>query len=64
MKQPESVRPADLMSHGDVLHTLRVDKSTLSRWVAAGRLDPVMIAGVRFYQRADVERIAAQRASA
>jgi predicted site-specific integrase-resolvase len=64
MKQPDSVRPADLMSHGDVLHTLRIDKSTLSRWVTAGRLSPIVIAGVRFYRRADVERIAAERASA
>lgn len=52
------------MSSGDTIHTLRIDKSTLSRWVAAGRLVPVVIAGVRFFRRAEVEKIAAERASA
>jgi DNA-binding transcriptional MerR regulator len=64
MPSRDTVRPADLVSAGEFSHTLRINASTLHRWVESGRVVPVLIAGTRFYYRADMERIAAERATA
>jgi DNA-binding transcriptional MerR regulator len=64
MPKPKTVRPDELVTSGEFSHAVRVDKATISRWVAKGLIEPVEIAGVRFYYRADMERIAAERAGA
>ena len=61
MTTPNTVRPADLITPGETARELRIDKATLSRWVVSGRLVPVVIAGVRFFRRADVAAIVAER---
>jgi predicted site-specific integrase-resolvase len=48
---------------------LGIDRSTLSRWVAAGRITPALRLpggpnGVHLFERAEVERIAAARRAA
>jgi predicted site-specific integrase-resolvase len=56
-----AIRPEDLLTAGSFTHELRIDKSTLTRWVQAGRVTPVLIDGVRFYRRVDVERLRDER---
>ena len=63
MATSPTIRPDELLTSGQTTHVLHIDKSTLSRWVAAGRLEPVLIGGIRFFHRADVDRIAAERAA-
>lgn len=49
------------MASAEVAHYLDVDRSTVSRWATTGRLIPVVkgegIRGMRFFDRADVERV-------
>ena len=61
MPQTSKIDPADLMSPQDVCFALRIDKSTLSRWVASGKLVPAMDVGLRLFRRSDVDRLAAER---
>jgi predicted site-specific integrase-resolvase len=58
-----AIHPEDLVASGEFTHTLRIDRSTLTRWVQTGRIVPVVIGGTRFFYRADMERIAAERAA-
>lgn len=64
MTTPNTVRPADLITAGDASHELRIDKATLHRWAAAGKVTPIMIAGVRFFRRDEIEKIRAEREAA
>ena len=60
-------RTTRMLTPQQVTQRLGIDKSTLSRWVAAGKITPAYTAegpnGVRLYDEADVERIAAERAA-
>ena len=51
----------------EVCERLGIDRSTLSRWVAAGRITPAMklpgIRGPYLFDPAEVERAAAERAA-
>ena len=62
---------SDMSSHDEqllgskqVCDTLRIDKATLSRWVATGRVTPAHQLpgrnGARLFHRADVEALAAR----
>lgn len=62
-RKPRAVVPDELMTPAQVCHTLRIDKSTLSRWVSSGRIVPVMDVGMRLFARSDVDRIATERAA-
>lgn len=52
----------DLIGSADACRILRIDRSTLSRWVAAGRIAPVHrlpgATGALLFSRADVEALA------
>ncbi len=59
---PETV---DLIGSSDAASILGVDRSTLSRWVAFGKIKPVTRVGdgpkpALIFNRADVEALAAQ----
>lgn len=51
----------DFMSSAEACELLSVDRSTLTRWVAAGLIRPAMKApglrGAYFFERAEVERV-------
>ena len=51
----------------EVCDLLGIDRSTLTRWVASGRLTPAFKApglrGAYFFHRADVERLAREHAA-
>ena len=53
-----------LLSSREVCDQLRIDRSTLTRWVAAGRVTPVHRApgknGAMTFASADVDRLAAE----
>lgn len=55
------------MRSREVCERLTIDRSTLTRWVAAGRIEPAMkldgIRGAYLFNRADVERLAAEVAA-
>lgn len=57
----------ELVTSAAVCEELRIDRSTLSRWVAAGRIEPVTklpgIRGAFLFTRADVERVKAEAAA-
>ena len=61
------MKPTDLLTSAEVCERLGIDRSTLSRWVAAGRIRPATklpgIRGAFLFARADVERIAAEVAA-
>lgn len=40
MKDTNEARPAALLTSADVCNMLHIDRSTLSRWVASGRIVP------------------------
>lgn len=54
----------DLIGSTEALGILEIDRSTLSRWVAAGRLTPAarLSGGAFVFRKADVESLAAERA--
>lgn len=56
-----------LMTPRQVEQLLNINKATLSRWVAAGKITPAYVAdgvnGIRLYDPVDVERIAQERAA-
>ncbi len=58
--------PADLIGSTESVRILRVDKATLTRWVAAGRITPAHQLpgrnGAFLFHRADIEKLAAERA--
>lgn len=57
----------DLLTTSEVCETLEVGTSTISRWVADGRLKPARklpgLRGAFLFRRSDVEAIAAEVAS-
>jgi len=54
----------DLIDSTAALEILGIDRSTLSRWVAAGRIEPVTRVGAGFVFRAsDVRRLRAERST-
>lgn len=58
----------DLIGSADVCAILRINRSTLSRWVAAGKLTPAQQlpgqTGAFLFQRDDIERLAPEPAVA
>lgn len=58
----------DLIGSTEATRLLRVDKATISRWVASGTLTPAAKLpgrnGAFLFRRADIESLAAERASA
>jgi predicted site-specific integrase-resolvase len=54
----------DLMPSVEVCDALGIDRSTLSRWVASGRIRPTVRApgrrGAMFFTRPDVDRLGAE----
>lgn len=60
--------PPTYIGSADVCERLKIDRSTLSRWVAAGRLTPAMRlssgpTGAFLFSAEDVEALAVERAS-
>jgi len=55
--------PEVLITSADACETLNIDRSTLSRWVASGRISPATkLPGIRgpfLFTRAEVERVKA-----
>jgi predicted site-specific integrase-resolvase len=55
----------DLIASVEVCELLGIDRATLSRWVAAGRIKPAIqgpgTTGSRFFRRKDVEALHAER---
>jgi excisionase family DNA binding protein len=60
--------PHDLIASQDVCELLNIDRSTLSRWVKAGRITPAMRmpgqTGAFLFSRDDVDELVAMRAGA
>ena len=60
--------PNDIIGSTEACTILVVDKSTLSRWVAAGRITPVARLprknGALIFNRSDIDALAAERATA
>ena len=58
----------DLIGSAEATRILKIDKGTLSRWVAAGKLTPAHklpgTYGAFLFYRADIETLAANRATA
>lgn len=56
------------IASAEACELLGIDRSTLTRWVASGRLTPAFKApglrGAYFFHRADVERLARERTAA
>lgn len=56
-----------LIPSADVCERLGIDRSTLSRWVAAGTITPALRApgkfGAMFFRPADVDQLAADKAA-
>lgn len=61
-------KPLDQIGSVDTCRILEIDRSTLSRWVASRQITPLMQlpgrTGAYLFDRADVERLAAERRSA
>lgn len=57
----------DLIGSAEARKILQVDKSTLSRWVAAGTVTPIKRfagrTGAMIFRRGDIEKLAAVRAA-
>lgn len=57
----------DVIGSSEATQILNVDKSTLSRWVASGLISPLKQfpgrTGAMVFRRADVEKLAAERAA-
>lgn len=55
----------NLLRSTEVCARLNIDRSTLTRWVAAGKIAPVYklegLRGARLFAAADVDRVAAER---
>ena len=62
-KTPPKTNPTPYVGSREACQILGVDKSTLSRWVASGRLTPIMRGtsknGAMFFDRADVNALVA-----
>ena len=60
--------PNDIIGSTEACTILAVDKATISRWVAAGRITPVAKLprknGAFLFARADIDTLAAERATA
>ncbi|GAA1007988.1 hypothetical protein GCM10009551_088870 [Nocardiopsis tropica] len=65
MHQPKRVAPAvaERLTQSEVTSALRVSRTTLMRYEAAGLIHPYRVpGGHRRYDRAEVEALAAERA--
>jgi DNA-binding transcriptional MerR regulator len=64
---PKRATHPRLLTPRQVEQRLNINKATLSRWVAAGKIQPAITAegvnGIRLYDADDIERIAAERAA-
>lgn len=63
---PPMTHPAhNLVTAAEAAETLGVDRSTLTRWAQAGRITEHIkvpgLRGPRLFERAEVERVAAER---
>lgn len=60
--------PSDLIPSAEVCADLGIDRSTLSRWVASGRITPAVkapgIRGAMFFRPEDVAELAQAEAEA
>ncbi len=60
--------PDDIIGSTEACTILNIDKATISRWVAAGRITPVAKLprknGAFLFARADIYALATERASA
>jgi predicted site-specific integrase-resolvase len=60
--------PNDLIGSAEACRILAIDKATLSRWITAGQLDAAHKLpgpnGAYLFHRADINQLAAERASA
>ena len=60
--------PNDIIGSTEACTILNIDKATISRWVAAGRITPVAKLprknGAFLFARADIDALAAVRATA
>lgn len=56
--------PEDLIGSVEAAETLSIDRSTLSRWVSAGKIAPALrgsgTRGEKFFTRHEVEALASQ----
>lgn len=61
---PDPTALPDLVGSTEAIEILSIDRSTLSRWAAAGRITPVQRLsgenGAMLFLRADVEALAAE----
>lgn len=61
-------KPPNLILSAEACERLGIDRSTLSRWVAAGRIVPAMKLdgprGAFLFTPADVDRLARERSAA
>jgi len=60
--------PDDIIGSTEACTILNIDKATISRWVAAGKLTPVAKLprknGAFLFARADIDALATERATA
>lgn len=60
-----AMQPADLLSTKEAAEILKVERSTLTRWVQIGKIAPAHrlpgLTGAALFLRSDVERLAAER---
>ena len=60
--------PDDIIGSTEACTILNIDKATISRWVAAGRITPVVKLprknGAFLFARADIDILAKERATA
>lgn len=63
-----STSPADLLTSAEVCERLGIDRSTLSRWVQVGRIQPAVkmpgIRGAFLFEPRAIEALATERAEA
>lgn len=61
------INPKDVITAAAASKLLNVDRTTFLRWVAAGRIEPVMklhgLTGARLFNRADVQALVNERAA-
>ena len=55
-------RRPQLISTAEVCERLGIDKSTVSRWVAAGKLTPALRGSPMWFDPADIDRLASEQA--
>ena len=57
------MEPTDLLSSAEACERLAIDRSTLSRWVASGRIEPALkspgVRGPFVFTAAEIERVQA-----